>query len=80
MRKAVRISGGIVLVLVGLILAIPGVPGPGLFIVFLGLVLLAEHFRWARRLLDWGKTKWESIPQVKQRMERKSASREEARK
>lgn len=73
MRKVIRISGGMVLVLVGLILSIPGVPGPGLFIVFLGLVLLAEHFHWARRLLDWGKAKWEAIPQVKDRMERKSA-------
>ncbi len=39
----------------GLILALPGVPGPGLLIALGGLVLLSEEFRWARRALDWAK-------------------------
>jgi len=46
-------------VAVGLILALPGVPGPGLAVIALGLVILAEHFHWARRLLDWARHKLE---------------------
>ena len=42
---------------VGLILSIPLVPGPGIVVVILGLLLLSEHFYWARRLLDWAKRK-----------------------
>ncbi|MBZ5594725.1 MAG: PGPGW domain-containing protein [Acidobacteriia bacterium] len=42
---------------VGLILAIPGVPGPGIPIVLLGLVILSSHFSWAKTLLDWARQK-----------------------
>lgn len=61
MRKYFRISVGFLLVAAGLILSIPGVPGPGIVIVILGLVLLAEHFHWARRALDWAKRKAEAV-------------------
>jgi tellurite resistance protein TerC len=37
-------------VIVGLILSIPGVPGPGLVVVFVGLSILAIDFAWAHRL------------------------------
>jgi hypothetical protein len=49
---------GFTLVGVGLIMALPGVPGPGIVVIILGLVILAEHYHWARRLLDWGKSKF----------------------
>jgi uncharacterized protein (TIGR02611 family) len=61
MRRIARISLGFLLVAVGLILALPGVPGPGLAVIALGLVILAEHFHWARRLLDWARHKFERI-------------------
>jgi hypothetical protein len=57
MRKALRITLGFLVLLVGLVLALPGVPGPGIAIMIGGLVILAEHFHWARRLLDWAKAK-----------------------
>lgn len=60
-RKVLRITAGLVLLGVGLILALPGVPGPGIVLVIAGLALLAEHFQWARRLLDWGKRKVEGL-------------------
>ncbi len=50
---------GFSLLVVGLILAIPGVPGPGIPLIIFGLVILADHFEWARRLLDWVKRKAE---------------------
>jgi len=57
MKKAIRILTGVVLILVGLVLSLPGVPGPGTPIAVAGLVILADHFAWARRLVDWGKAK-----------------------
>ncbi|MGD0199699.1 MAG: PGPGW domain-containing protein [Bryobacteraceae bacterium] len=61
MRKIARIVAGFVLLGVGLIMAIPGVPGPGIAVIVLGLILLAEHFHWARRALDWAKQKAEYV-------------------
>ena len=44
---------GIALVLVGFILALPLVPGPGLLVMFVGLTVLSTEFEWARRLRNW---------------------------
>jgi putative transmembrane protein PGPGW len=49
---------GLAVLLVGIILAIPFIPGPGIPLVILGLVLLSDHFAWARRSLHWVKEKW----------------------
>lgn len=57
MRRIVKVILGFFLIVVGLVLSIPGVPGPGLALVVLGLVLLSKHFHWARRVLEWGKRK-----------------------
>jgi len=48
--RASRIVGGVVLILVGLVLALPGVPGPGLPVAFVGLTVLGTEFEWARTL------------------------------
>ena len=42
---------GTVLVVAGLLLSLPMVPGPGLALALLGLALLATEFEWAKRLL-----------------------------
>jgi uncharacterized protein (TIGR02611 family) len=60
-RKILRISLGFLLLAVGLILTIPGVPGPGIAVIILGLVILSGHFEWAQRLLDWTKRKAASV-------------------
>jgi tellurite resistance protein TerC len=49
-KRVVRITGGVVVMLVGIFLSIPGVPGPGLILVFVGLSILAVDFVWAHRL------------------------------
>ncbi len=49
-KRVLRITSGIVLLVVGLILMLPGVPGPGFVLVFLGLSILAVDFVWAHRL------------------------------
>jgi hypothetical protein len=50
--RASRVMLGVALVLAGLVLALPGVPGPGLLVMFLGLTALSAEFAWARRLRD----------------------------
>lgn len=42
---------GAVMILVGIILSIPLVPGPGFLFVAGGLAILATEFHWARRLI-----------------------------
>jgi hypothetical protein len=60
-RKTGKILSGFALLLIGAILALPLVPGPGIPIMILGLVILADHFPWARRIIDWGKAKLEGV-------------------
>ena len=49
-KRVARVTAGVVVLLVGLIMAIPGVPGPGLIVMFIGLSILAVDFVWAHRL------------------------------
>lgn len=70
MRRFLKISAGFGLIAAGLLMSIPGVPGPGLLIAIGGLALLADHFHWARRLLDWGKSR---LAAAKQKLGRRSA-------
>lgn len=52
-RAILRLTAGFGLLIVGCVLALPGVPGPGIVFILLGLVLLSDHFAWARRALAW---------------------------
>ena len=54
--RASRIVIGILLVLVGVFLSLPLVPGPGLLLIFGGLTVLSSEFAWARRLRDQMRT------------------------
>jgi uncharacterized protein (TIGR02611 family) len=49
-KRVLRITGGALLVVVGLFFMIPGMPGPGFVLVLLGLSILAVDFVWAHRL------------------------------
>lgn len=50
-RIGFAIAGGLVIV-AGLLLSLPGVPGPGLVLIALGLGMLALEFDRAERLLE----------------------------
>lgn len=50
--RAVILLTGMIVVCVGLLTSIPGIPGPGLALIFLGLVILSSEFAWAHRLRD----------------------------
>ncbi|MFQ6022592.1 MAG: PGPGW domain-containing protein [Acidiferrobacterales bacterium] len=49
-RVVIAVIGGTVFLL-GLILVVPGVPGPGLIGILAGLAILGIEFAWARRWL-----------------------------
>lgn len=57
-RKYIRIFTGVVVLVLGMVLALPFVPGPGIPLIILGLVLLSDHFTWAKRGLHWAEEKW----------------------
>jgi hypothetical protein len=50
-RLAITIAG-LVLILAGLALSVPGVPGPGFLVIIAGLAVLGTEYEWARRALD----------------------------
>jgi len=50
--RATRIVLGAVLVLLGTVLSLPLVPGPGVLLVFGGLTVLSTELEWARHLRD----------------------------
>lgn len=56
-----RLVVGLALLAVGGVLAIPGVPGPGLVVIFLGLTILSHEFHWARRLRDRMRTTFDHV-------------------
>jgi len=58
MRMLARFARRGVVFLVGVSLLVAGVamlvlPGPGIAVILLGLVVLAREFSWARRALAW---------------------------
>jgi Putative transmembrane protein (PGPGW) len=55
--RALKLVGGFALLIVGGVLAIPGVPGPGIPVILLGLLLLSDQFAWARRAIVWVKVR-----------------------
>ena len=50
-KRWILIVFGFTLLVFGLILSIPGVPGPGFVVVWAGLGILAVEFVWALKLL-----------------------------
>jgi hypothetical protein len=48
-KRVVRWVAALTLILVGLVLSIPGVPGPGLLIVLIGVFVLLPESRWLRK-------------------------------
>jgi len=48
-KKIVRIATGGTLLVVGVALSVPGIPGPGIAVVILGLSVLSTDFEFARR-------------------------------
>ena len=60
-KRVLRITSGILLLIVGLVLMVPGVPGPGLLLIFLGLSVLAVDFVWAHRAKTYLKAQGDKV-------------------
>lgn len=60
-RRLLKIVFGFLMLIAGLIMAIPGVPGPGLVVIVGGLAVLAGEFVWASKLLQRFKTGAEQV-------------------
>jgi uncharacterized protein (TIGR02611 family) len=57
-HRAAIVLLGILIVCAGIVLTLPGVPGPGIVTIIFGVGFLALEFDWAERLLErviiWG--------------------------
>ncbi|MBI3405384.1 MAG: PGPGW domain-containing protein [Acidobacteria bacterium] len=51
-KRFFKILAGFTIILVGIILSIPGVPGPGFLTILAGLAILAGEYVWAQRVMD----------------------------
>ena len=51
--RAGRVIVGLILMFGGVLLSVPGIPGPGVLLVVGGLALLGREFHWARRANGW---------------------------
>jgi uncharacterized protein (TIGR02611 family) len=78
MRVLARLArrGGVFIVGVALLVAGTAMlvlPGPGIAVILLGLVVLAKEFSWARRVLDWARDRFVQLKdQAQARMPRAS--------
>ena len=48
-KRLLRWVLAVTLIVVGLVLSIPGIPGPGLLIVLIGVFVLLPESRWLRK-------------------------------
>ena len=55
--KACKLACGFALLAIGGALALPFVPGPGIPLILLGLLLLSDRFTWARKAQTWAREK-----------------------
>ncbi|MDQ4006415.1 MAG: PGPGW domain-containing protein, partial [Actinomycetota bacterium] len=46
---------GVMVLLIGVFLSLPLVPGPGIVVILIGLTILASEWAWAERALDRAK-------------------------
>jgi uncharacterized protein (TIGR02611 family) len=57
--------------LIGMTLLLAGaamlvLPGPGIAVILLGLVVLSAEFKWAQRILNWARDRFTAIKQEAQ--------------
>ena len=57
-QRVAIVLAGVLIVIAGIVMSGPGVPGPGIFTIIIGLTVLALEFDWAERWLErviiWG--------------------------
>jgi uncharacterized protein (TIGR02611 family) len=62
---------GVLLILGGIVLSLPLVPGPGILLIIIGLATLGSEYDWAEDVLQWAKEKFlRAKEEVKKRRSR----------
>lgn len=59
--RVCRIIFGFALLIAGIALSIPGIPGPGIVVVVLALGILSRDFHWAERIRLYLHNKWHQL-------------------
>lgn len=59
--RLLRIIFGFALLIAGLVLSLPGIPGPGIVVVVLALGVLSRDFQWAERIRLYLHKKWHEL-------------------
>ena len=59
--RLLRIIFGFTLLIAGLALSLPGIPGPGIVVVVLALGVLSRDFHWAERIRQYLHNKWHEL-------------------
>ena len=58
LHRAATVLAGVLIVCIGILLTLPGVPGPGIVTIIFGVGFLALEFdraeRWLERVIIWG--------------------------
>jgi hypothetical protein len=49
LKRVARWVAAVALILIGLVLSIPGIPGPGILVILLGVFVLLPESRWLRK-------------------------------
>jgi len=49
LKRVVRWAVALVLIILGLVLSLPGIPGPGLLLALVGVFVLMPESRWLRK-------------------------------
>ncbi|MBI3797491.1 MAG: hypothetical protein HY268_11075 [Deltaproteobacteria bacterium] len=56
-----RIIFGLLLLLLGVFMSIPGVPGPGIVVIVFSFAILSRDFYWAERAHNYLKRLWHEV-------------------
>jgi len=48
-KRVVRWAVALTLIVLGLVLSIPGIPGPGILVILIGVFVLLPESRWLRK-------------------------------
>ena len=49
LKRIARWTAGLALIVIGLVLSIPGIPGPGILVILIGIFVLLPESRWLRK-------------------------------
>ncbi len=49
LKRIVRWSVALALIVIGLVLSVPGIPGPGFLVILIGIFVLLPESRWLRK-------------------------------